>query len=90
MPTKGRKTTSKARARRSQLKIVRSERDRRNGTAPAGKAEGPLAAVTVAAKELKDRAVATGRKMDLKKAAPVAAAVTAVVATGLLWRKRKK
>lgn len=51
---------------------------------------GRLGAVTVAARELKDRAVAVGRKMNARKAGAVAAAVTAAIATGLILRRKKK
>ncbi len=90
MPTKSKKSTGRTRARRAELKVSRAKLNGRGRVAKASESAGPLAAVTVAAKELKDRAVETGRKVDFRKAAPGAAAVTAVVATGLLWRRKKK
>ncbi len=95
MPTRAKKkgaTKRPARGRvvRAKLNGQPSTRSRMETSGPAAAAAGALSAVTVAAKELKDSAVEAGRKVNLRKAAPVAAAVTAVVATGLLWRRKKK
>ncbi len=96
MPTRAKKkggTKRPARGRVVRAKLngqAGSTRNRLEKSGAAATAAGALSAVTVAAKELKDSAVEAGRKVNLRKAAPVAAAVTAVVATGLLWRRKKK